>query len=155
MKKELEIKLFEKYPKIFKDLYGDMRSSAMYWGFDHNDGWFNIIDQLCNNIQNYIDENNQRRDRLLENNPFDLEIPKEMPQVIATQVKEKYGILHFYYINGDDYIDGMVSMAESISSIICEECGLPGTIRYDGWVRTLCDHHEKEYQANFLKKGLV
>jgi hypothetical protein len=69
-----------------------------------------------------------------------------IPQVVVEQVKEKFGTLRFYYQGGDDEIYGMVRMAESMSGVMCEECGAPGTSNSDGWVRTLCEQHEAEYQ---------
>lgn len=63
------------------------------------------------------------------------------PQVVAVQVKEKLGTLRFYYDGGDDIVDGMVRMAESMSSVMCEVCGAPGERRGGGWIRTLCDEH--------------
>jgi hypothetical protein len=74
-------------------------------------------------------------------------IPPEVPQVVIEQVKEKFGTLRFYYQGGDDAIDGMVRMAESISGFTCEECGNHGEGRQGGWIRTLCDHHEELYQS--------
>ena len=82
MKKELDNYLVEKYPKIFVNRYGDMKNTAMCWGFEHGDGWFWVLDQLCDSIQSYIDTNNGwRKD------------DEKIPQVIATQVKEKVGTL--------------------------------------------------------------
>jgi hypothetical protein len=74
-------------------------------------------------------------------------IPPEVPQVIIAQVKEKFGTLRFYYDGGDDYISGLVAMAEGMTAVTCEECGDIGEGRHGGWVRTLCDEHEAEYQA--------
>ena len=68
-------------------------------------------------------------------------VPEVVPQVTLDQVKEKYGTLRFYYTGGDDYINGMVSMAESISSITCEECGKPGTSTGGSWIKTVCVEH--------------
>ena len=73
-------------------------------------------------------------------------IPEEVPQVVVAQVKEKFGTLRFYYDGGDDVIDGMVRIAESMSGVTCEDCGDVGNRRDGGWIRTLCDHHEAEYQ---------
>ena len=146
MKDELDQQLCEKYPKIFANRFGDMRTTAMCWGFEHGDGWYNIIDRLCANIQHHIDWNNEQRARLLENNPYNLKIPNEIHQVVATQVKEKFGTLRFYYDGGDDMIDGMVRMAEAMTAVTCEKCGAPAEQRGGGWVRTLCDVHEEEYQ---------
>jgi hypothetical protein len=130
MREELDKALCEKYAKIFRDRHGDMRSTAMCWGFDHGDGWYNIIDQLCASIQNHIDWNSPT------GNPI--------PQVVATQVKEKFGGLRFYYMGGDDTIDGMVRMAEALSLVTCERCGAPGQTRGRGWIRTLCDVHSEQ-----------
>jgi hypothetical protein len=65
-------------------------------------------------------------------------------QVTVTQVKEKFGTLRFYYSGGDEYIEGLVSMAESMSAVTCEECGKPGRTNNNGWLRTLCEEHAKE-----------
>ena len=107
-----------------------MMGTCMCWGFECGDGWFNIIDQLMHNIQGHIDWKNR-----------DFEI---VPQVTLDQVKEKFGTLRFYYSGGDDAIDGMVRMAEAMSSVTCEECGKLGELRKDiGWYLTLCDKHYK------------
>ena len=71
-------------------------------------------------------------------------IPDVVPQVTLDQVKEKFGTLRFYYSGGDDMIRGMVSMAESMSSVTCEECGKPGTSTSGGWIKTVCKEHGGE-----------
>jgi hypothetical protein len=58
--------------------------------------------------------------------------------VVATQVKEKFGGLRFYYTGGDDKIRGMVFMAESMSYKICEVTGNRGFLHQKmGWFKTL------------------
>ncbi len=76
------------------------------------------------------------------------EVPPMPTQVVLTQVKEKLGSLRFYYDGGheSEYIRGLVSMAEQMSTVICETCGSPGKHRGGGWVRTLCDKHEEQHQ---------
>lgn len=130
MRKELDEELCRKYPQIFRDRHADMRTTAMCWGFDCGDGWYNIIDAVCAMIQNH--ERNNKLNNVV------------MPPVVATQVKEKYGTLRFYYTGGDDYIDGVVSMAEYMSGVTCENCGSPGKIYEGAWVRTLCGEHAEE-----------
>ena len=66
------------------------------------------------------------------------QVPESIPQVTLDQVKEKFGTLRFYYTGGDDYISGMVSLAESMSAVTCENCGNPGSCRGGGWVHTYC-----------------
>lgn len=118
--------LCEKYPKIFVDRHGNMRSTAMCWGFDCGDGWYDLIDVLCAHLQAMTD-NNPNNDRF--------------PQIVAAQVKEKFGGLRFYVSASSDYHDGLIGMAESMSYRICEVCGNPGTPNKRGWIRTTCTVH--------------
>lgn len=67
-------------------------------------------------------------------------------QVVAEQVKEKFGGLRFYYRGGDEYISGLVSFAESISYRVCEDCGKPGKATRFGWIRTTCLEHTKQVE---------
>lgn len=148
MKKELDEALCTKYPKIFRDRHGNIKETLMCWGFECGDGWYQVLDSLCGNIQSYIDWKN--RSAAAGYKDFE---PVE--QVVAVQVKEKFGGLRFYYEGGDNHISGMVRMAESWASVTCEECGAPGKHRSGGWIRTLCDNHENEYQErNLLRQGL-
>ena len=144
MRQELDHELCEKYPKIFRDRHAPMTQTAMCWGFDCGDGWYNIINTLCSQIQGYVDWKNSQREKLLERNPHNIEIPDEVPQVVAVQVKEKFGTLRFYADGGDDRTDGMISMAEAMSAVTCETCGSPGEIRGRSWFYTACDFHAKD-----------
>lgn len=124
MKRELDAKLVEKYPKIFKDRYGNMKDTCMCWGFECDDGWYWIIDNLCSTIQSYIDNNKHL----------------DIQQVVAVQVKEKFGGLRFYVNGGDNYIDGMISLAESLSYKTCEICGSKNNVKQTkGWIKSLCE----------------
>jgi hypothetical protein len=79
-------------------------------------------------------------------------IPESIPQVILDQVKEKFGTLRFYYSGGDDYIDGMVSLAESLTGVTCEECGNVGERRGGGWVHTYCTPCEEAREIKRAKE---
>ena len=133
MREDLDKLLCEKYPKIFADRNEPASVTAMCWGFP-GDGWFNIIDTLCGAIQDHIDNVYYYKDG----------VETRCKQVIAVQVKEKFGALRFYYRDGDEAIAGMVELAEYMSARTCEECGLPGKIRDGGWIRTLCDAHRTD-----------
>jgi hypothetical protein len=61
MRKDLDIKLVEKYPKLFAQRNKSMRETAMCWGFECGSGWYNIINMLCANIQGHIDNKNSQR----------------------------------------------------------------------------------------------
>lgn len=104
----------------------------MAWGFECGSGWFNIIDTLCNQIQHHIEW--KMKNLSAEE--------AESLQVIASQVKEKFGTLRFYYDGGDEAIEGMVRMAEAMTGKVCESCGVPGRLRTDGWYRISCDSCE-------------
>jgi hypothetical protein len=130
MKQELDEYLCKVFPKIFAERNLPMQETAMCWGFDCGDGWFNIINQLCQNIQHHIDWKNKEKE--------------VVAQVVVSQVKEKYGTLRFYYSGGDDTIDGMVSMAASMSGVTCEECGNIGEPNNGGWIKVLCETHREE-----------
>ena len=125
MKKELEEKLFEKYPAIFRQKDLPATHTAMCWGIACGDGWYDIIDALCCQIKNHL--------------KYNIEKDEGTILVEAVQVKEKFGGLRFYYHGGDSYINGLVSMAESMSYRVCEECGSPGKASKKGWIKTLCE----------------
>ena len=144
MRRELDELLCKNYPKIFANRNGAPTETLMCFGFEHGDGWYDILRMLCSNIQEHIDWVNGSRERLLKDNPHNMKIRDEVQQVVAVQVKEKFGALRFYYNGGDDYIRGLVSMAESMSAATCEECGNRGFMRTGGWIRTLCDTHAEE-----------
>ena len=61
------------------------------------------------------------------------------PQVVATQVKEKFGGLRFYERGcNKDY--AAISFAESLSYHICEKCGTTKNVgQTDGWIYTRCE----------------
>ena len=142
MTEEEDKALCQKYPKIFKNRDGSVQETCMAWGFECGSGWFDVIDILCHEIQHYVDWKSK-----------DLsEEEKEDLQVVATQVKEKFGTLRFYYGGGDDVIEGMVMMAESLTHRTCEECGCPGERRGGGWIKTLCNKCDEERK---IKLGIV
>lgn len=155
MSPELDQHIREKYPKIFS------QRCEMSVG----DGWYDIIDMLCANIQNYIDNVADRRKWAIKwndevNDPnYDWSdkasfikreervVPELIEQVVVTQIKEKFGTLRFYYDGGDEYIRGLEDMAESMTARTCEDCGSPGVARSTKkrrWVKVLCDKHAYE-----------
>lgn len=133
MKQELDKLLCEKYPKMMVNRNKNMQETCMCWGFECGDGWYNILNQLMGNIQHHIDWKNRNGE--------------VVPQVTLDQVKEKFGTLRFYYTGGDDYIRGMVTMAEAMSGTTCESCGNPGERRDGGWIRTICNTCEEKRNA--------
>ena len=143
MKRELDEYLCKTYPKMMVNRNKDMKETCMCWGFECGDGWFPILNQLMGNIQHHIDWKNRESE--------------VVPHVTLDQVKEKFGTLRFYYTGGDDYISGLVSMAESMSGVLCETCGKPGTSTRGGWIKTACKEHGgidyEESEEDYLKQG--
>jgi len=158
MKAGLDKKLCSKYPKIFAQRHLPMTETAMCWGFDHQDGWYWLVDNLCDSIQRYVDNRNEGvriRNKAREEGKevySDSDQPwkkEEEWEVEATQVKEKFGGLRFYISGGDDYIYGMIDFAEHLSYKICEKCGSTENVEQTkgGWIATLCSKcMEEAYQ---------
>ena len=138
MREELDKLLCEKYPKMMVNRHASVQETAMCWGFSCGDGWYNILNALMGNIQGHIDWKNKKEE--------------VVPQVTLDQVKEKFGTLRFYYTGGDDYIRGLVSMAESMSAVTCEECGNPGKQTHGGWIKTTCKPCEDKRAAAYARQ---
>ena len=119
-----------KYPKMFERPYG---------GVCVGEGWWPIIEALCNQIHHHVKWKQEQKEKYSRGDGC--------PDVVVSQIKEKFGGLRFYYEGGDECVDGMVRMAESWAARSCEVCGHPGKSRQGGWIRTLCDVHEAERQA--------
>lgn len=67
-------------------------------------------------------------------------VPEATSQIVAHQVKEKFGTLRFYTsYTSDQFVRGVLYMAEAMSAVTCEDCGKPGSERDGSWIRTLCD----------------
>ena len=113
-----ELELLNKYPKIFKEYHDkeqyNSQNSCMVWGLEVPESWLPIIDALCDCLQNYT----------YIGSGFN-----KYPQVVATQVKEKFGELRFYYniewselespsyeamTRIDNHIQGKIDMAECL-----------------------------------------
>ena len=100
MEQKQQNKLFEKYPKIFSKKDLSIQESCMGLGITCGDGWFELIDVLCYCLQRHSDHTGN--------------------QIVAEQVKSKFGSLRFYTNSADPYVCGMIKMAETISHTINE-----------------------------------
>lgn len=130
MTPEKDTVLRQKYPKIFRKPEHASEPFDL-WGFECNDGWFELIDTLCNRIQKHVDYRTS-----VTQDPDEL----EHIQVVAQQVKEKFGGLRFYVVGGDDITEALINFAESVSFKVCETCGNQGSKKTIGtWIHTSCD----------------
>jgi hypothetical protein len=190
MKTELQQQIFAKYPKIFADRTKPKTESCMFWGLEVGDGWYDLIDTLCQALTYtyttsvQVDEEDGKRlgvESYNFNEKSSYYFTIEPPQVIATQVKEKYGTLRFYYREEyneeimslietgkypdlqriidrySDYINGIVHFAETASGRTCEATGQSGELHASGgtrsgWLKTL----NKEFaKTNVTTQGYV
>ena len=104
---------------------GDIKGLIWYHSRRNPDG---PTDYTYQCVERDLKETKEARDPL----------PK-VEKVVAVQVKEKFGTLRFYYNGGDEYVSGLVSMAESMSAHTCEVCANPAKTRGRGWIVTQCD----------------
>ena len=140
MNQELQNKLYEKYPSLFINKDKSIQESCMAWGIECNDGWYDLLSAVCWRIfqheRNIAERIRVRNEAGKENDSSDLEyVP-----VKFDQIKEKFGGIRIYYSGGDDYVDGVVSLADEMSYKICEVCGNSGKPNKGGWITTLCDN---------------
>lgn len=109
----------DRYPRLFPN-------GHLTRGFEISAGWTNLVVLLC-----------ERIDTLVQQAPD--------AQMQVKQVKEKFGMLRFYYeIEGASdsllyAIRQVVAQAEHASSMCCERCGKRGeTGNLEGWLTTVC-----------------
>lgn len=177
MRQELDARLVSKYPLIFtRGPRREDNGPFQYWGFECGDGWYALIDVLCRSLYfKYTGAVHQyERARQLEGTyirTWDREAQKTVDVLVdavyverkrlamaeeaenvpvAVQVKEKFGTLRFYVDKATTEQYNIIGFAEDMSSRVCEQCGDTSTAqtRSGGWVRTLCNSCEEEYQKD-------
>ena len=123
MRRELEDALVQKYPDMFAD-------AGKIWC---DDGWYDLIDSACSCISFHL---------------------KPVPVKFKfTQVKEKFAGLRMYSEGADDFINGVISMAETLSYRICEVTGGPGVrCVKGGYIRTLALAQAEELGFSVMTK---
>jgi len=121
----------EKYDKLITNF--PRTFSKIKLGISCGDGWYDLLHNLCLVVEQEI-----------EQAPLELQ-----DQIYAVQVKSKFGGLCFYMNRSTPYINGAITMAESMSYHLCETCGATSTMKnVDGWSAVLCDlHFEEELKA--------
>lgn len=127
MTPELDRLLCARYPRIFAERNLSPRETCMCWGFP-GDGWFSLIDTLCAHLQVLTERHGE-------------------PQIVATEVKEKFGKLRFYVHEATPSQYQLIAAAERMSASICEVCGEPGQFVRDGFYRTRCARHRDMSRA--------
>lgn len=119
----LQRNLFDDFPELYSQHKLSPMKTCMCWGVETGDGWYNLIYRLSSDL---------------------VAISKD---IRATQVKEKFGSLRFYWVADGKLpdrkyiqINNRINQAEDESCETCEECGSKDNVtQTDGWIYTLCD----------------
>lgn len=96
MKDEYKKLLLERYPTVIYE----------QTILDVKDGWFNLINLLCDNISTHCTIENKHCE-ILKINKVDARS-------------------HIEHSSTDDYIKGVISLGEVLMDNSCEKCGSPG-----------------------------
>lgn len=162
----LELKLQKKFPFMLQNHVKEERNSYRRFGCECQNGWYNLIYELCESITKKYQE-------------------YEMPiDIVVLQVKQKFATLRFYYKYEDsdssiqviDFLADGVSLHldqndssdskkqnlrkdikniirsyEKKSASICEICGGNGERKNISqkyyYVRTVCENCYKKYES--------
>ena len=100
----------------------------MTLGFTHDDGWFDILWRLCEDLETLVAQ-------------FEKETGLHFE---VLQVKEKFGELRIHVNHGNDAIRQRIDAAQEESLHTCEVFGQPGEQRESGRIKTLCDEHASQ-----------
>lgn len=136
MNADLDRQLCEACPLLYADRHGsDPTQTLMGFGFQCEDGWFDIIRPLSATLE-----------ALIRGLPED-----ERHLHRAFTVKQTFGLLRFYMKYHSPMTEEMrfvIEMAERLSAFTCEHCGLEGSLRKRGaWVKTLCAEHDATWRV--------
>jgi hypothetical protein len=98
--------------------------SPMVFGFDCNDGWFDLLDETLEKIKTHV----------LNNYLPDLQ------NYTVRQIKEKWGGLRIELSVYDSELEKICDDAEAASFKICEVCGTKENIGYttENYYLTIC-----------------
>lgn len=162
MRNDLERQLEIDFPFMARNCIKDERNSYKLWGRECDDGWYDLIHNLCKSISERYE---------LDGKPVD---------IVILQVKEKFATLRFYYeftdspcpIQAFDFLGNgrslrispenssdeqiqklrkdiaeIVRSYEEKSAAACEKCGLDGKVRKlsSGYIQTLCENCYNDY----------
>ena len=127
MNKELTEKLWNNFPLTYSHKVG----------FEHDDGWYDIVREMSERIEAVLQEQDYSPSRV---EPF----------FLMRQIKQKFATLTVYYNNNcnDKEIEDAVEEAYQKSKKTCEICGKEGKVSGQRYIRTLCDAHGTSFNFN-------
>jgi hypothetical protein len=124
-------KLLDKYPLIYSGYTRPMTESLMCFGFECDDGWFELLDTFSALAEAYV-----------QHHELDIEI---------VQVKEKFGGLVIYMDYGDDYLFNLAGIIENESFRTCEVCGIQNNMYDDRKEKGKPIENNEQFESCFAK----
>jgi hypothetical protein len=120
MDKNLEKQLVEKYPTLFRDYGKSPQETCMSWGCEHDDGWYDLIDNLSSYLSAVsrdhmyikVKESYTLTDEDYEKYKINKDYPRfkiPNPTIIYQQIKEKWGGLRVYVSITQDLGDELLA----------------------------------------------
>jgi len=114
------------------DLYNEYPKQFIKNSISCDDGWLDIISEMCAAIQIYLDYDGR----------------DDLEQVKFIEIKNRFGCLDISYTGGDEVTEHIIKYCERLSWKICSVCGgADATLfcstkwRNWGYTKTLCEHH--------------
>ena len=103
MDSQLENKLYEKFPDLYREKTAPLESSKMPWGVQCGDGWYKLIYELSNKIAKIATEG-------------------EFSPAISQISRHEDGTLHVGVRNVTPPIADVITTARETSRLTCESC---------------------------------
>jgi len=134
MIKELQDKIFNDFPQLYRDRVLPDSISRMCDGFYCcGEGWYDIIYNLSKDIHEFCLKHKLEGDSYIR----------------VFQVKSKWGTLRYYLeepgkLSPEQYkeVYSLIMKAQNLSAITCEVCGKHAELHdVKGWVTTVCEIH--------------
>lgn len=142
----------EKYPILFQDKDKSPQQTCMCWGIECPEGWLELLTELCNKLE-FLNNTACKQ--------FNVAI-------VATQCKEKFGGLRFYYdilplCEDENFektyhiiyelVGDIIRMAEIHSENICQVCGKTLWTKNErkvstGWIGFYCKECAEKYNIS-------
>ena len=116
--------LISLFPELYRDPYPESsgKYSMQLFGFECEDGWYDLLYSLSQKISEYLKQN-------------------PLEDFYVQQVKNKYGILSFYYSGYSEEIETRINEATKEAINTCERCGSKEDIKPHGkWIMYLCSN---------------
>lgn len=125
--------------EVYPDLFHPIGNPTATLGFPEvGDGWRDLLQRACIRIQAAIRIHGGR--------------------FCATQIKEKFGTLRFYWdgtlsLEGTRKVKEAIHLAEARSACTCEICGEVGRLYGSVWLTTRCTAHAEKQSLVNIRPG--